>query len=62
MSANKPTEKKGVRGMDNEQIKRVVESLVKFVERVSEGKTTSGTEVAILPEVVSELSKITALP
>lgn len=44
--------------MTNEQWKQVEEALLKFVLRVSEGKTTSETEIEILPEVVKVLAEI----
>ena len=46
------------RRMTNEQWKQVEEALLKFVLRVSEGKTTSETEIEILPEVVKVLAEI----
>lgn len=39
----------------SEQEKRVVDALVDFVIRVAKGKTTSDTEVSVLPEVAKLL-------
>ena len=39
--------------------KHIVESLVNFITRVSDGKVTSETEIAVLPEVVKALAEIT---
>ncbi len=56
--------KKSERGEENmlsmpditsEQEKRVVDALVDFVIRVAKGKTTSDTEVSVLPEVAKLL-------
>lgn len=47
--------------MENEQERKVVEALVEFVERVAKGKTTSETEVKILPEVVNALANFIRL-
>lgn len=44
--------------MTTEQYKQVVDSLVNFVTRVSNGKATSETEIAVLPEVVNALSNL----
>lgn len=41
--------------MDQKQKDKVIEALVNFVVKVSEGNTTSETEVAVLPEVVKIL-------
>ena len=41
--------------MDKKQTDIVIEALVNFISRVAEGKTTSETEVAVLPEVAKIL-------
>lgn len=41
--------------MTDEQEKEVIDALVDFVIRVAKGKTTSDTEVSVLPEVAKVL-------
>jgi len=42
--------------MNEKQYEEVVNALVDFVVRVANGKATSETEIAVLPEVVNALS------
>lgn len=44
--------------MTEKQIQKLETTLIKFIERVSKGDTTSETEVQVLPEVVRELIKL----
>lgn len=50
-----PHPRKEVRGVNDEQEKRVVEALVDFVLRVAKGNATNESEVAVLPLVAKEL-------
>lgn len=45
----------GMPRMTNEQENEVIKALIDFVVRVSKGKTTSDTEVSVLPEVAKLL-------
>lgn len=47
--------------MSLEQKEKVIEKLINFIERVSEGKTTSETETLVLPEVVNALVNLSSL-
>jgi len=44
--------------MKEEQCKQIVAALTDFIIRVANGKATSETEVAVLPEVVKALKII----
>lgn len=41
--------------MDNKQRKKVIDSLVNFIERVANEKRPTKAEVEVLPEVVNSL-------
>lgn len=53
--------RKEVKGMNDEQEKRVVEALVDFVLRVAKGNATNESEVAVLPLVAKELFEVLRL-
>ena len=53
--------RKEVRGVNDEQEKRVVEALVDFVLRVAKGNATNESEVAVLPLVARELFEVLRL-
>ena len=54
---------RGVSGvkMSLEQKEKVIKDLIAFIERVSEGKTTSDTETLVLPDVVKALVNLSSL-
>lgn len=56
-----PHPRKEVKGMNDEQEKRVVEALVDFVLRVAKGNATNESEVAVLPLVAKELFEVLRL-
>lgn len=56
-----PHPQKEVKGMNDEQEKRVVEALVDFVLRVAKGNATNESEVAVLPLVAKELFEVLRL-
>lgn len=56
-----PHPRKEVKGMNDEQEKRVVEALVDFVLRVAKGNATNESEVAVLPLVARELFEVLRL-
>ena len=56
-----PHPHKEVKGMNDEQEKRVVEALVDFVLRVAKGNATNESEVAVLPLVAKELFEVLRL-
>lgn len=56
-----PHPRKEVRGVNDEQEKRVVEALVDFVLRVAKGNATNESEVAVLPLVAKELFEVLRL-